>query len=242
LVRSCAQRYSNSPEPAEDLLQSGYVGLIKAINRFNPAFGRSLAAYALPCVTGEIKRHFRDKRWQVHVKRQTQDLAVDIRAVMGQLTQDLGRTPAEPDLAGYLGVSADRVRDALLADMAFRPLSLDAPLSGEPGSSNLPELLGDEDPRMDHMLSMLAVATHWGQLPEREREILALRFRGDLTQAQIGQLLGLSQMHVSRLLAHALGYLRQCLLEHTAVTNSPVARRTRRAQDRSPQPDQSQQN
>lgn len=219
LVRSCAMRYCGGLEPAEDLMQTGYVGLMKAINRFEPTFGRGLAAYALPCVAGEIKRYFRDKRWPMHVKRPAQDLAMELRAVSGQLTQDLGRTPAETDLARYLGVSTDRLRDALLAEMAFRPVSLDVPLSGQPGASSPADLLGSEDPRMDHMLSMQAVATHWRQLPQREQDILLMRFRGEMTQAQIGRQIGLSQMQVSRLLTHALGYLRQCLLEHAAATH-----------------------
>ena len=198
--------------PTEDLVQAGYVGLMKAINNFDPAFGRGLAAFALPCVAGEIKRHFRDRRWQIHVKRPAKELATEVRAVIGQLTQELGRTPAEADLARYLEVSAESLRDARLAEMAFRPCSLDAPFAGHSGGSSLADLVGDEDSRIDHLLSMQAIATHWGELPQREQQILLLRFGSDMTQAQIGQQLGISQMHVSRLLAHALGYLRQRLL------------------------------
>jgi len=212
LVWACVQRYRRGPEPAEDLMQVGYVGLVKAINNFDPAFGRSLAAYAQPCITGEIKRHFRDTRWQLNVKRSVKELAMEVRAATGQLTQELGRTPAEPDLARYLGVSGDKLRDAQLADMAFRPSSLDAPLSGRPGAASLADLLGAEDPQMEHMLSMQTVATHWGELPVREQQILVLRFYNGMTQAQVGQQLGISQMHVSRLLSHALGYLRPRLL------------------------------
>ncbi len=212
LVWSCVQRHGRGAEPAEDLVQAGYVGLMKAINNFDPAFGRGLAAFALPCVAGEIKRHFRDRRWQIHVKRPAKELATEVRAVIGQLTQELGRTPAEADLARYLAVSAESLRDARLAEVAFRPCSLDAPFAGHSGGSSLADLVGDEDPRIDHLLSMQAIATHWGELPQREQQILLLRFRSDMTQAQIGQQLGISQMHVSRLLAHALGYLRQRLL------------------------------
>jgi RNA polymerase sigma-B factor len=212
LVWSCVHRYGRGAEPTEDLVQAGYVGLMKAINKFDPAFGRGLAAFALPCVAGEIKRHFRDRRWQIHVKRPAKELATEVRAVIGQLTQELGRTPAEADLVRYLEVSAESLRDAQLAEMAFRPCSLDAPLTGRSGGSSLADLVGDEDPRIDHLLSMQAVATHWGELPPREQQILLLRFRGGLTQAEIGQQLGISQMHVSRLLTHALGYLRHRLL------------------------------
>ena len=133
------------------------------------------------------------------------------RAVTGQLTQELGRTPSEPDLARDLGVSAANLRDARRAELALRPYSLDAPLS-ESSAASLADRLGGQDPRIDHILSMTALATHWGELPQREQQILVLRFRGGMTQAQIGQQLGISQMHVCRLLAHALGYLRPRLL------------------------------
>jgi RNA polymerase sigma-B factor len=212
LVWSCVQRYRRSPEPAEDLMQVGYIGLMKAINNFDPSCGNSLAAYAQRCITGEIKRHFRDKRWQIHVKRSVKELATEVRAATWPLTQELGRTPAEPDFTRYLGVSSDELRAAQLANLAFQPTSLDAPLYGQPGRASVADLLGEEDPRLEHMLSMRAVDTHWGELPAREQQILLMRFYGGMTQAQVGQQLGISQMHVSRLVAHALGYLRARLL------------------------------
>jgi RNA polymerase sigma-B factor len=212
LVRSCARRYSRSPEPAEDLIQVGYVGLLKAIGNFDPARAGGLAAFARPCISGEIKKHFRDKRWPVHVPRPVKELVLEIRADTGHLTQDLGRDPAESDLARHLGVSGDALREARRAERAFQPGSLDAPLRGEPGGATLADLLGEEDPRLEHMLGMRAVAAHWGELPPREQNILVMRFYGDMTQVQIGQQLGISQMHVSRLTARALGYLRTRLL------------------------------
>jgi RNA polymerase sigma-B factor len=212
LVWSCVQRYRSSPEPTDDLMQVGYVGLLKAINNFDPAFGGSLSAYAQPCISGEIKRHFRDKRWQIHVKRSVKDLVLEIREATRQLTQDLGRVPSESDLARHLGVSGDDLRDARRAEMAFQPFSLDAPLAGQSGTASLADLLGEEDPRMERMLGILAVATHWGELPQREQRILVMRFYDEMTQVQIGEELGISQMHVSRLLAHALEYLRPRLL------------------------------
>jgi RNA polymerase sigma-B factor len=197
----------------EDLVQVGYVGLLKAINNFDPAICRNLATYAQPCISGEIKRHFRDKRWQIHVKRSEQELILRIRAATGPLTQDLGRTPGESDLARHLGVSVADVRQAQQAELAFQPTSLDAPLPGQPGTSTVADYLGQEDPRLEHMLSMQAVATHWGELTLREQEILLLGFRGGLTQTEIGRRLQISQMHVSRLRAHALGHLRSRLLD-----------------------------
>src|ERR1700729_1342370 len=183
LVRSCVQRYQRSSEPVEDLIQVGYVGLLKAINNFDPAFGGSLAAYAQPCITGEIKRHFRDKGWLVHVTRSVQELILEAREATRQLTQDLGRVPTESDLARHLGVSGADLREAQQAELAFRPSSLDAPADG---TASLADLLGEEDPGMERMLGMQAVATHWCELPRREQQILVLRFYGDMTQAQSG--------------------------------------------------------
>jgi RNA polymerase sigma-B factor len=213
LVRSCVRPYLNSPEPAEDLMQVGYIGLLKAISNFDPAICRNLAAYARPCISGELKRHFRDKRWQVHVKRSVQDLALEVRNATWQLAQELGRTPVDADLARYLRVSEDEVRHARRAALAFQPGSLDAPVGGQTGVSTLADLLGQDDPRLEHMIGMHAVAAHWGELPRREQEILTMDFRGDMTQAEIGRQLGISQMHVSRLRTRALGYLRACLLD-----------------------------
>ena len=126
LVWLCVQRYRRGPEPAEDLMQVGYVGLLKAINNFDPAFGRTLATYAQPCITGEIKRHFRDKRWQVHVHRSLKELVLQTREATLQLTQELGRTPADSDLARHLGVRTSDIRDARRAELALQPSSLDA--------------------------------------------------------------------------------------------------------------------
>jgi RNA polymerase sigma-B factor len=213
LVRSCVRRYLSSPEPAEDLMQVGYVGLLKAIGNFDPAFCGSLAAYARPCISGELKRNFRDKRWQVHVGRSVQELALQAREATWQLAQELGRTPAESDLARHLGVSADELRHARRAELALQPSSLDAPLPGQPGISTLADLLGREDPRVEHVLDMNAVATHWGELPPREQKILLMDFYSDMPQTEIGRRLGISQMHVSRLRARALGHLRSRLLD-----------------------------
>jgi RNA polymerase sigma-B factor len=218
LVRSCVARYKRSPEPAEDLMQVGYVGLLKAINNFDPGVGGSLAAYAQPCISGEIKRHFRDKRWQVHVERSMQELVLAVREATRQLTQQLGHQPADAELAAHLGISDDDLREARRADLVFSPASLDAPLAGHPDAASLADVLGEEDPGVEHTLDMESVAAHWGELPRREQKILLLRFYGDMTQAEIGQQLGISQMHVSRLLAHALGHLRHRLLDTTQVS------------------------
>jgi len=213
LVRACVRQYRGSPEPIEDLMQVGYVGLLKAINNYDPELGNSLSAYAAPCVSGEIKRHFRDKRWQIHVRRSAQELLLEVRKATETLTHALGRTPSDAELAERLGVTADDLLEARQADMVFSTYSLDAPLSDRDDPAQLSDVLGGDDLDMEHAIDMEAVATHWDELPEREQRILVMRFYGNLTQAEIGMRLGISQMHVSRLLARALSHLRSRLLE-----------------------------
>jgi RNA polymerase sigma-B factor len=223
LVRSCVRQYRGSPEPVEDLMQVGYVGLLKAINNFDPAFGTSLSAYAAPCVSGEIKRHFRDKRWQVHVRRSAQELLLELRKATEELTQQLGRPPTEAELAERLGVSQDDMQEARQADLVFSTYSLDAPLSDRDDPALLADVLGDDDPAMAHTLDMEAVSAHWEELPEREQRILVMRFYGNLTQTEIGDRLGISQMHISRLLARALGHLKSRLLDPAGTEDPPSA-------------------
>ena len=212
LVRACAQRYRHSPESPEELMQVGYVGLLKAINNFDPSFGSNLASYAQPCIAGEIKRHFRDKRWHVHVKRSTQELRLELCRARIDLTQQLSRAPKDDELAEHMGISHDDLRDAQRADLAFQASSLDAPRSAGPDPGNLADILGEDDPQLEHTLNIESVWAHWGDLPVREQRLLMMRFYGNMTQAEIGERLGISQMHVSRLLAGALGYLREHVL------------------------------
>jgi RNA polymerase sigma-B factor len=211
LVRSCVRQYRGSPEPTEDLMQVGYVGLLKAINNYDPAYGDSLMAYARPCVSGEIKRHFRDKRWQMRVPRQSQELILEMRAAEEDLTRQLSRAPGDSELAAKLGVPEPEVLEARRAHQVFSAYSLDAPLSDEHEPTLLADVLGDDDPAVAHVTDMDAVSAHLEELPEREQRILVLRFYGNLTQEQIGERLGISQMHVSRLLTRALAYLRDQL-------------------------------
>jgi RNA polymerase sigma-B factor len=212
LVRSCARRYQGSPESADELMQVGYVGLMKAINRFDPAAGTSLAPYALACVSGEIKRHFRDRRWQVRVKRSSQELVMELRTATAELAQQLQATPTDEELAAHLRVSMPELDAARSADLGFSAWSLDAPLSDQPEAGSLGELLGAEDPHMEHAVDMAALGAHWNELPERQQRILLLRFYGNMTQAEIGEQIGLSQMHVSRLITQSLAYLRDRML------------------------------
>jgi RNA polymerase sigma-B factor len=225
LVRSCVRQYRGSPEPTEDLMQVGYVGLLKAINNYNPEVGDSLSAYAQPCISGEIKRHFRDKRWQIHVRRSAQELLLALRKATEELTQQFGRPPTEAELAERLGVSQDAMQEARQADLVFSTYSLDAPLSDRDDPALLADMLGDDDPDVAHTIDMEAVNKHWDELPEREQRILVMRFYGNLTQTEIGERLGISQMHVSRLLARALGHLKSRLLD-PAETDNPQSAAT----------------
>jgi RNA polymerase sigma-B factor len=196
--------------------------LLKALNNFDPALGFSLATYAEPCITGELKKHFRDKIWQVHVRRPLQERVLEVQQAGHRLTQQLGRMPTDSDLASDLGIGPADIREARQAELVLQPLSLDGPLSGRTGVASLAELLGGEDPRLEHILGMQAIARHWGELPAREQQIVVLYYYRGMTQAQIGQQLGLSQMRVSRLLARALGYLRPRLFDQTAQAEPTV--------------------
>ena len=222
IVRSCVHRYRGYPEP-EELMQVGYVGLLKAINNFDPAVGDNLAAYAQPCVSGEIKRHFRDKRWQIHVRRSAQELLLELRKANEDLTHQLGREPGEDELAERLGVSADDMQEARQADLVFSTYSLDAPLSDREDPALLADVLGDDDPGVAHAIDMESVNAHWDELPEREQRILVMRFYGNLTQTEIGDKLGISQMHVSRLLARALAHLRSKLVDPSEACDEITA-------------------
>ncbi|HEY1623555.1 MAG TPA: SigB/SigF/SigG family RNA polymerase sigma factor [Streptosporangiaceae bacterium] len=215
LVRAWVRQYRHSPESAEDLMQVGYVGLLKAIGGYDPAFGNGLRAYAVPCITGEIKRHFRDKRWQVRVTRPVQELLLEMRGVTEDLTHELGRLPGEGELAGRLGVSPAELREARRAADGFSAVSLDAPMRDGEDPAALGDLLGDDDAGFQRAIDMEAVERHWDELPRREQRILIMRFYGNLTQEDIAQRLGISQMHVSRLQARALAQLRDRLLGGT---------------------------
>jgi RNA polymerase sigma-B factor len=212
IVDSCVHRYRGFPEP-EDLTQVGYVGLLKAINKFDSAIGDSLAAYAQLCVSGEIKRYFRDKRWQIRVPRTAQELRLAIREATARLSQELARSPQDSELADYLGVAAADIAAARAASEVFQVASLDAPVTTGTDSASLSDMVGAEDPGLQHSIDIDAVWQYCDDLPARERRMLMMRFYGNMTQAQIGAELGISQMHVSRLLDRSLRYLRQKMTE-----------------------------
>jgi RNA polymerase sigma-B factor len=225
VVKACVRRYRDSPEPMEDLMQVGYLGLLKAITNYDPQLGPGLVAYAQPCVSGELKRHFRDKRWQVRVQRTSQEHMLAVRDARAELTQQLGRPPGNHELAEAAGLTLDELREAEYAEMAFRPYYLDTPVSAEEEAATFGDLLGGDDPGIDLAIDSDALWTHWSDLPERQQRILAMRFYGNMTQAEIGRRLGISQMHVSRLLDAALTRLRDCLTGGAVRPRPPRPRR-----------------
>ena len=218
LARHIAARYGGGSEPIEDLEQVAALGLVKAIDRFDATRGTSFSSYAVPTIAGELRRHFRDYTWSLRVPRDIQEMAVRVGKLELELQVELGRTPTAGELARRIGCTVPQVLDARMAAGANRMSSLDAPLTGadEPGS--LSDLLGARDGRLDELERTMTVDSALGCLSDRDREILRLRFHEELTQAEIGRRVGLSQMHVSRLLRQATAQLAD-----TAARETPAA-------------------
>ncbi|UWP87288.1 RNA polymerase sigma factor SigF [Dactylosporangium fulvum] len=218
LAEYLARRFRNRGEQFDDLVQVANLGLIKSVDGYDPTRGAAFTSYAIPMIVGELKRHFRDKGWDVRVPRRLQELRLEISKVSGDLAQDLGRSPTVADLAARLEVSEEEIIEGLDCGQAYRALSLDAPAGDgtDPGAAGLGDLLGGEDPDMRNVENREALRPLLAKLPEREQKIIAMRFHGNLTQSQIATELGISQMHVSRLLAGALRTLRS---ELTALTD-----------------------
>jgi RNA polymerase sigma-B factor len=207
MVRSAAYQYQLPAQYYEDLIQVGYLGLMKAINGFDPAVREDLTPYARACVTGEIKRFFRDKRWLIKVSRTDQELLLSAKKTYAELAAEMGGTPTNQQVAARLNVSADILRHAYQARDAFAPGSLDAPVSAD-DARDAGDLIGSGDPQIEQAADMEAVRQHWNELPGAQRKILLMRFYGNMSQSQIAAHLHCSQMQVSRLQARALALLR----------------------------------
>jgi RNA polymerase sigma-B factor len=209
LARRLARRYERTSESWDDLVQVAYVGLVKAVDRFDPDRGVAFSSFAVPTILGELRRHFRDAGWAVHVPRGLQERTRDLAEAQRVLTARTGRAPTVDELARHLDMSREQVLDGLLAAAAYDTDSFDVPRRSADGETgNLLELLGDEDPRLEGVEDKAAVFAALPELPPREREVLFLRFGGELTQTQIAARIGVSQMQVSRLLTRALQRLR----------------------------------
>ena len=209
LARQLARRYQRADEPLDDLVQVASVGLIKAIDRFDPERQTAFSSFAVPTILGELKRYFRDTGWAVRVPRDLQELAVRVDRTMTTLSTDLGRAPTPAELADAVGASLEEVLEALEAAGAYQAVSLDRPrLDRDEAAETFAETLGDDDPGFEIAEHGATIAGLMHVLPPRERHVLRLRFVEDLTQSEIGERIGVSQMHVSRLIRQALGRLR----------------------------------
>ena len=207
LVRSIALRYVGRGEPLEDLIQVGSIGLINAINRFDPERGVELTTYAVPTILGEIQRHFRDKAWAVHVPRSVKELNVRLSRTLETLTADLGRSPTVEELAEAVGADEEQVIEALESANAYSARSLSAPHDDD-AQGGLFDVIGEEEAGYTGVEDGSLVEAGLAGLDERERRIVELRFFHGLTQSQIAADIGTSQMHVSRLLRRALQTMR----------------------------------
>jgi RNA polymerase sigma-B factor len=204
-ARDLALRYRYTDEPVDDLLQIASLGLLKAIDRYEPDRGSKFTSYAAPTILGELKRHFRDRGWALRVPRDLQERVLAVGRARELLSKQLGRTPTVPEVAEELGCTSEQVLEAAEAARSYQTTSLDTPASrDDPDSASLIDTIATEDPGLAMVESRDALASEWSALPQIEREVVRLRFMEDLTQREIGERVGYSQMHVSRILRRAL--------------------------------------
>ncbi|MBB4919332.1 SigB/SigF/SigG family RNA polymerase sigma factor [Streptosporangium saharense] len=212
LAMEIARRYRYRGEPLEDLLQAAYVGLMKAINGFDASLGHAFRGYAVVTMTGEVKRHFRDRTWAIRVPRVYQERRAELNRLVADLSQDLGRSPTVAELAAKMNISEEDVLLTLDASAAYSALSLDAPLGTDDDAAALGDVIPDQDDAVGMLVDREAVMPLIDKLPQREKNILLLRFFGNMTQAEIAAEFGISQMHVSRILRKVLDQLRADLV------------------------------
>jgi RNA polymerase sigma-B factor len=204
-ARRLALRYVHSREPLDDLVQVACVGLLKALERFEPMRGKRFTTYAAPTILGELKRYFRDKGWSVHVPRDVQERALAVNRQSERLSAATGRAPTVDELADVLECTAEQVIEAIDAAHNYHPASLDAPITTDAdGYCPLAETIGDEDGGFELADERQELAASWATLDETERQVVGLRLVGELTQREISQRIGCSQMHVSRLLRRSM--------------------------------------
>ena len=215
VARNIARRFANRGEPQDDLEQVATLGLIQAVDRFQPERGTDFLSFAVPTITGEVRRHFRDHAWSMRVPRRLKDLHVALGTAISELSQRIGRAPTASELARHLDMPREDVLEGLEAAGAYRSTSLDDMLTGDDTGPALEGVIGKADAELDRVEYRTTLAPLLEQLPERERTILKLRFFGGMTQSQIAERVGLSQMHVSRLLSRTLVALRSQLRDDT---------------------------
>ena len=212
LVEYLARRFRNRGEPLDDLVQVATIGLIKSVDRFDLERGVEFSTYATPTIVGEIKRHFRDKGWAIRVPRRLQELKLALTKATQELSQRNGRSPTVAEMAGHLKLTEEEVLEGLESANAYSAVSLDAPDGGDDDSPSVQDTLGITDEAIEGVEYRESLKPLLEKLPPREKKILLLRFFGNMTQSQIATELGISQMHVSRLLARTLTQLREGLL------------------------------
>jgi RNA polymerase sigma-B factor len=217
LARNLARRYNNTSEPFEDLYQVAQLGLVKAAERFDPERGFPFQAFAIPTILGELRRHFRNCSWAVHVPRGVQERALEVRDVERMLSDEHGRAPTVQELAQFMELSTEEVLDAMQALRGYGTISLDAPRGSEPGDEDgsFVETLGEDDGRFELIELRTSLTEAVASLEPRQREMLRLRYFEELTQTQIAEKIGVSQMQVSRLLRRIIGDLRATVPEAT---------------------------
>ena len=211
LVEHCARRFRNRGEPLEDLVQVGTIGLIKSVDRFDSFRGVEFPTYATPTIIGEIKRYFRDKGWAIRVPRRLQELRMLIGAATAELTQSLGRSPTARELAANIGCTVEEIVEGIESSNAYSTLSLDASDDSDDSAASMLDALGVEDAGLEHVEIRESVKPLLDRLDPREKKILLLRLFKNMTQSQIAEEIGVSQMHVSRLLTRTLEQLRTSL-------------------------------
>ncbi|GAA4695430.1 RNA polymerase sigma factor SigF [Nocardioides conyzicola] len=215
LVEHCARRFRNRGEPLEDLVQVGTIGLIKSVDRFDTDRGVEFSTYATPTIIGEIKRYFRDKGWAIRVPRRLQELRMQIGTASAELTQSLGRSPTPRELAETIGCTVEEIVEGIESSNAYSTLSLDASDNDDDGNASMLDAIGIDDEGLEHVEIRESIKPLLDRLAPREKKILLLRFFKNMTQSQIAEEIGVSQMHVSRLLNRTLEQLRTSLEEQS---------------------------
>lgn len=222
LARRLARRYQHSGEELDDLYQVASLALLKAIDRFDPDRGSDFSSYAVPTILGEVKRHFRDHTWAVHVPRDLQERTLKVSGAIEELGKSLGRAPSVSELSEKLDMDAEAIVEALSATDAYAALSLEAEPTRDPDAVTLGESLGEEDPGFEVAEYGAAIQGTLREMPERERLVLHLRFVQDMTQTQIAERIGVSQMQVSRLIRRAVSSLRASAADHPDAPDAEV--------------------
>ena len=216
-----ARRFKNRGEPLDDLVQAARIGLVNAVNRFDPENGAEFLAFAVPTMMGEVRRHFRDYGWAVKVPRRLKDLQTQLTKARNELSQEMNRAPTASEIAKHLGVDYESIVEATIASSNYSTLSTDLKTGADDDYRSIGDTIGEVDPALDKVVDVITIRPFIKALPEREQTVLTLRFFESMTQTQIAERMGFSQMHVSRLLSKALATLREQVRRADDVRQAP---------------------